>query len=159
MVALSSTLAASRDRAGTRASDEPCLVSGNRLLLVEDEPLVAMMMKEVLSDLDFEVCGPIGSVEEALKKVTSGEIHGAILDINLGGNSVYPVADLLVARRIPFVFVTGYGDQAIDERFAEMRVINKPVDRELLQACFTRTASLDSHGTAPEPERVERYLR
>jgi len=139
MIARSRALGAPRLAPGGRGSIEPCLIiEGDRLLLVEDEPLVATMMKEALSELDFEVRGPIGNVEEALKEVARGELDGAILDINLGGNPVYPVADALMARGIPFVFVTGYSRQGVEERFSEIPVISKPVDRELLQACFAR---------------------
>jgi two-component sensor histidine kinase len=121
-----------------RAAAAPLLVNGKRLLLVEDEPLIAMMMKETLAELDFEIRGPIGNVEEALTEIAQGAVNAAILDINLNGSSVYPVADALAARDIPFVFVTGYTRQAVEQRFAGVPVLSKPVDRDLLLASFRR---------------------
>jgi two-component sensor histidine kinase/DNA-binding response OmpR family regulator len=119
----------------------PRLIRGNRILLVEDEPLIAMMMKEALSELDYDVRGPISSVDDALSEIANGTVDGAVLDINLGGTSAYPVADALVARDIPFVFITGYARQGVEARFSQTPVLSKPVDRELLQASFARPAS------------------
>jgi CheY-like chemotaxis protein len=113
-------------------------INGARLLLVEDEPLVAMMMRQALSELDFEVSDAVGNVEQALSEISSREIHGAVLDINLGDRTAYPVADALLARGIPFVFVTGYSRQGIEERYANIPVLSKPIDRELLKSYFTR---------------------
>jgi two-component SAPR family response regulator len=64
------------------------------------------------------------------------EIDAGIIDINLGGEFVYPVAEVLVARNIPFIFVTGYGVESIDARFASVPVIKKPVQRQVLQRIF-----------------------
>jgi PAS domain S-box-containing protein len=138
MVAASPVLAARRNAAGQSSPAEPRLVSGNRLLLVEDEPLVALMMKDALAELDFEVCGPISDIDEALREIASGPIDAAILDINLGGRSVYPVADALLTRDIPFIFITGYARHSVEDRFADIPVLDKPVDREVLQASFAR---------------------
>jgi CheY-like chemotaxis protein len=112
------------------------LEAGNRILLVEDEILVAMMMRDILSELGFSVVGPFSRLSEAMVAAVHDEIDGGIIDINLGGEFVYPVADVLVARRIPFVFVTGYGVESIDERFSSVPVIKKPVQRQALQKIF-----------------------
>jgi PAS domain S-box-containing protein len=112
------------------------LGAGNRILLVEDEVLVAMMMRDVLSELGLSVIGPFGRLSEAMIAAVHDEIDGAVIDINLGGEFVYPVADVLVARRIPFVFVTGYGVESIENRFGSVPIIKKPVQRPLLQKIF-----------------------
>jgi two-component sensor histidine kinase/CheY-like chemotaxis protein len=124
-------VAAGRSAAGLQ-------INGARLLLVEDEPLVAMMMRQALSELDFEVSDAVGNVEQALSEISNREIHAAVLDINLGDRTAYPVADALLARGIPFVFVTGYSRQGIEERYASIPVLSKPIDRELLKSYFTR---------------------
>ena len=94
------------------------LQRGNRILLVEDEILVAMMMRDMLTELGFSVVGPFSRLSEAMVAAVHDGIDAGIVDVNLGGDFIYPVADVLVARRIPFVFVTGYGVESIDPRFA-----------------------------------------
>ena len=69
------------------------------------------------------------------------DIDAGIIDVNLGGEFVYPVADVLAARKIPFVFVTGYGVESIDGRFAYVPIIKKPVQRQVLQNIFLPTES------------------
>ncbi len=112
------------------------LESGNRVLLVEDEILVAMMMRDILNDLGYAVVGPFSRLSEAMVAAVHDDIDAGIIDINLDGEFVYPVADVLIARRIPFVFVTGYGVESIDARFGEVPVIKKPVQRQALQQVF-----------------------
>ena len=107
------------------AEDKPALPikldTGNRILLVEDEILVAMMMRDMLGELGFSVIGPFSRLSEAMVAAVHDEIDGGIIDVNLGGEFVYPVADVLVARNIPFVFVTGYGVESIDADSAPCR--------------------------------------
>jgi two-component SAPR family response regulator len=112
------------------------VVAGNRLLLVEDEALTGMMMSDMLTELGFHVVGPFGRVADAIAAVGSEDIHGAVLDVNLDGEMVYPVADAVAARGVPFVFVTGYGAEGIDARFARIPVLQKPVERQMLQKIF-----------------------
>jgi PAS domain S-box-containing protein len=112
------------------------LETGNRILLVEDEILVAMMMKDILTELGFSVIGPFARLAEAMVAAVHDEIDAGIIDVNLGGEFVYPVADVLAARKIPFVFVTGYGVESIDGRFGYVPIIKKPVQRQVLQRIF-----------------------
>ena len=98
-----------------------------RILVVEDEAVIAIMIEDMLVDLGCEVVGPAGSVAEAIRLAESEPLSGAFLDVNLGGASIYPVADLLSARRIPFVFVSGYGAGAIAARFAGTPILSKPI--------------------------------
>jgi two-component SAPR family response regulator len=95
-----------------------------------------MMMRDMLSELGFSVIGPFSRLSEAMVAAVHDEVDGAIIDINLGGEFVYPVADVLVARNIPFVFVTGYGVESIEQRFGFVPVIKKPVQRQALQKIF-----------------------
>jgi PAS domain S-box-containing protein len=117
------------------------LETGNRVLLVEDEILVAMMMRDILTELGFSVIGPFSRLSEAMVAAVHDDIDAGIIDVNLGGEFVYPVADVLVARKIPFVFVTGYGVESIDGRFADVPIIKKPVQRQVLQAIFIPAAN------------------
>jgi CheY-like chemotaxis protein len=98
-----------------------------RILLVEDEAIIAIMIEDILADLGCEVVGPAASVADAASLVQTEGLAGAFLDVNLGGASIYPVADLLAERQIPFVFVSGYGAAAIEARFVGTPVLSKPV--------------------------------
>jgi PAS domain S-box-containing protein len=133
------------------------LGNGNRVLLVEDEILVAMMMRDLLSEIGLTVLGPFGRLSEAMVAAVHQDIDAGIIDVNLGGEFVYPVADVLVARGIPFVFVTGYGVESIDGRFAQVPIIKKPVQRQALQKVFvpadgeaSARAASRRHGSARE---------
>jgi DNA-binding response OmpR family regulator len=124
------------------------LVGSNTcVLLVEDESLVAMMMTEALVELGFTVIGPYSNTAEALQAVNNTPMGAAILDINLGNELVYPVAELLAARAIPFAFVTGYGSEDVERRYPDAPVLLKPVDRNALRDLFAqRTSTRDSRG-------------
>lgn len=104
-----------------------------RVLLVEDEAIVGMMMRDILLEHGLFVIGPCCSLREAMSSVSTAEVDCAILDLNLGGDPVYPVAEILHARGIPFLFVTGYGRESIDERFKDVSILQKPVVREGLE--------------------------
>jgi PAS domain S-box-containing protein len=111
-------------------------VAGNRVLLIEDEALVGMMMKDTLIELGFEVVGPFGKMEDAAAAVRDEDFHAAILDVNLHGDLVYSLAEVVAERGVPFVFVTGYSADGIDERFAQIPVLQKPIERHVLQNIF-----------------------
>jgi PAS domain S-box-containing protein len=142
-VPLTDKIAPSARRAGgqrAHGDDKPLLPlrlqTGNRVLLVEDEVLVAMMMRDILTELGFSVVGPFSRLTEAMVAAVHEEIDAGIIDVNLGGEFVYPVADVLVAREIPFVFVTGYGVESIDGRFGHVPIVKKPVQRQTLERIF-----------------------
>jgi PAS domain S-box-containing protein len=131
------------DRAGKarRAADKESgefVVAGNRVMIVEDEALVAMVEMESLAELGFSVVGPFSRASEAMAAVRDEQIDAAVLDVNLDGDLVYSVADELASRGIPFVFVTGYTAESIEERFAHIPVLQKPVERHTLQRIFVR---------------------
>jgi CheY-like chemotaxis protein len=109
---------------------------GKRVLLVEDESLVAMMMGEALRELGYSVVGPCVTTAEAAATIDSTDVNAAILDVNLDGELVYPVAELLAAREIPFAFITGYGEDSLSPRYANVPVLQKPIDRNALRELF-----------------------
>jgi len=115
-----------------------------RVLVVEDEALVAMLIEDQLIELGFDVVGPAATASQAIALCEDERIDGAVLDVNLGGGQRSdPVAELLAAKGIPFVFVTGYGQAGIDRRFADAGVLQKPFTLAeldaLLATCFTRS--------------------
>lgn len=102
---------------------------GLRLLLVEDEFVLALGLSDTLGDLGAVVLGPVATVDDALVLIERvPEIDGAILDVNLGREVVYPVADALLARGIPFLFATANPRANLPERFAHVRICQKPFD-------------------------------
>jgi CheY-like chemotaxis protein len=109
----------------------------NLVLLVEDEPLVAMMLADLLTELGHMVDGPHSRLTDAIGAARKSDIQAGVLDVNLGGDSIYGVAEILSAREIPFVFVTGYGADSIDRRFAHIPVLQKPIERQKLQAALS----------------------
>jgi DNA-binding response OmpR family regulator len=120
--------------------------SGARWLIVEDESLVAMLIEETLIELGFETIGPVNRVANAIELVVAERLTGAILDVNLGGEPVYPLADALRSRGVPFVFLTGYGEAGIHSEFAQYPVLQKPFSIDQMQAVLKRLASI-----APTP--------
>ena len=99
---------------------------GRRILVVEDNFLVATLLAEVLESVGWQVVGPVAHLAAALDAVASEGFDAAVLDVNLGGQAVYPVAEVLVARRVPFVFVTAYGREALPPLFCGRPHLGKP---------------------------------
>jgi two-component sensor histidine kinase len=110
----------------------------NRVLLVEDEALIGMMMVDILTELGYSVVGPITNVAEATALAERGNFANAVLDINLKGQLVYPVADVLIDSGVPFLFVTGYSAERIDKRYANVPILQKPLQKKDLQSAFAR---------------------
>jgi len=100
--------------------------AGCRVLVVEDEMLIAVAIEQVLHALDCQVVGPVGSLEKALKLAQGDSFDVAILDVTIRGGKVYPVAELLLARGIPFVFASGYRDWALPEALRDQPRLMKP---------------------------------
>ncbi|WP_294392226.1 response regulator [uncultured Sphingomonas sp.] len=98
-----------------------------RILIVEDEYMIADQLRRELEQIDFTVLGPVSTVEDALDLIRSEpQVDGAILDINLAGEQVFPVAERLAEQGVPFLFATGYDHSAIPERFAGVQRCEKP---------------------------------
>lgn len=102
-------------------------LTDTRILIVEDEYFLADDLSQALSDAGAHVLGPIPNVDDA-RSFIAGEarIDAAILDINLHGEMVFPIADVLAERGVPFAFTTGYDQSAVPERFAQVPRIEKP---------------------------------
>ena len=106
-------------------------------MIVEDEALVAMILEDQLEELGISIVATCASVPEAMKAIEKSAPAAAILDVNLGGQLVYPVADRLIDQGIPFVFVTGYGRESVDQRYSFVKVLEKPVERQALEGLFS----------------------
>jgi CheY-like chemotaxis protein len=102
------------------------MTNPQRVLIVEDEALVGMALEDALEFLGIEVAGIAGTVDEALAQVAAETFDGAILDVQLHGKDVLPVAESLEKRGIPFVFATGYGKAGLPEKYRDAHVLQKP---------------------------------
>ncbi|WP_322965047.1 response regulator [Sphingomonas fuzhouensis] len=112
---------------------------GCRILVVEDEFMLADDLATELGDVGAIVLGPVGTLDQALDLVAAeARIDGAILDVNLGGEAVFPAADLLLARAVPLVFTTGYGGSAMPERFGHVVRCEKPISIKLITKAIGR---------------------
>jgi CheY-like chemotaxis protein len=122
-----------------------------RILLLDDEPLIAMMMQGWLTELDCEIVGPVHSVRSALMLLDGLDgvaLDGAILDLSLGNNEKsYAVASVLRDRGIPYAFATGYEAADVDPRFRDALVLSKPFEFEAVRAAI---GTLLNPGTMPQ---------
>lgn len=119
---------------GGPAQDAAVDPNDKRVLLVEDEPLVSMMLADMLSAFGHKVDGPYSRFSDAILAAKSNNLQAGILDVNLGGEKTYAVADILANRKIPFAFVTGYGPDTILTEFSHAPVLQKPIEAAKLHA-------------------------
>ena len=103
-----------------------------RILVVEDDFLISVLIESILADLGCTIVGPIGSVPAAIALVETESLAGALLDVNVDGEPVYPVADVLAARRIPFLFITGYTRAELAPPHNDAPALEKPFDETTL---------------------------
>jgi DNA-binding response OmpR family regulator len=112
-------------------------LAGTRVLLVEDEAMVAMLLEDVLEELGCEVVGPVGRIDAAKTAIEAERFDCALLDINLRGQEVYPLIELLDRRSVPFGFVTGYGASGVVKEFKQRPVLQKPFTTRELETVLT----------------------
>jgi CheY-like chemotaxis protein len=117
------------------------------VLVVEDEYLIRMLLEDMLDELGYGVIAAVGTISEARQVATNGEFNAAILDVNLDGQEIYPVADILTTRGLPFVFVTGYGERSLPEPYRGRPALQKPFQAEQLK----RTLAELLPSRAPQP--------
>ena len=110
---------------------------GSRILVVEDDLLVVAELVDTLHSMGADVVGPIVNIEKALERLDrlSG-IVGAVLDVNVQGQMVFPLADELTRRNVPYVFSSGYDDSVVPQRYAGIRRFSKPVDEREIAAAL-----------------------
>jgi CheY-like chemotaxis protein len=107
-----------------------------RVLVVEDEYLIRMLVEDMLADLGYAVAAAVSTVTAASELAVSGDFNAAVLDVNLNGNEIFPVADILERRGLPFVFVTGYGERTLPERYRNRPALQKPFQADQLGAAL-----------------------
>jgi CheY-like chemotaxis protein len=117
------------------------LLSGRRVLLVEDEMLILLMTEDMLADLGCESVTAAATVDQALALIDAQVFDAAMLDMNLNGDKTHNVADALAARGVPFVFATGYSGRDVRESYPDRPVLKKPFKYEELVEIFTRLLS------------------
>ena len=102
-------------------------LQGRRVLVIEDESLVAMLLETILDDMGCAVVGPESNIDDGLRAATTeGGLDAGLLDVNVAGREVFPVAEALKARGVPFVFSTGYGEAGLPEHWRGNPTIQKP---------------------------------
>lgn len=127
-------------------ADDPLL--GRRVLLVEDDAIISMLLEEMLADFGCDVVGTATRVEEALDVIgATTAIDAVVLDVNLNGMRSDPIADALAACGIPFVFSTGYGGSGVVDAHRDRPVLQKPFNQQDLAAALARLLT-DSPQTA-----------
>ena len=124
-------------------------LAGRRVLVVEDEVLVAMLLETALEDENCTIVGPCGTVSEALEAARDEALDVALLDINLGGELVFPVAEVLAERGVPFLLLSGYGDVALPSNRRHWPICTKPFNLHDLMTVLSNLV------TSPRPRGGE----
>ena len=114
--------------------------TSRRVFVVEDEIMIRMLLEDMLADLGYGVAASAGGLNEAMILAKESEFDLAILDVNLNGDPVYPVADLLMQRGVPFAFSTGYGERGLPEPYRGRPTLQKPFQLENLESILTSIA-------------------
>jgi CheY-like chemotaxis protein len=112
-------------------------LAGHRILIVEDEMMIAIMLEDMLEELGGKVAGVAGKPGQALALIGATPIDAAILDVNLDGQNSYEIAAALEARGIPFLFSTGYAALAVDDRYRGRPFLQKPFRQEELEKALS----------------------
>ncbi|MCI0366135.1 MAG: response regulator [Phycisphaerales bacterium] len=123
---------------GDRVASNLSGLEGLRILLVEDMAVVAEAIAGMLRDFGCKVVGPVSTLDEAAHAVREKEFDGVLLDLNLHGEMAFGVADGLISRGVPFIFLTGYGRTAFERPYDEQAMIEKPFTQEELKAIMVR---------------------
>lgn len=115
--------------------------AGRRVLVVEDEPMIRLLLDDMLTDIGYTMAAEAGAVDEALTVAKQGEFDVAILDVNLNGQAITPVVDVLVERGVPFVFVSGYARRGIPDEHSNVPLLQKPFQADGLARALALLAA------------------
>jgi len=117
-------------------------LKGLRVLVVEDESMVCMLMEDMLQELGCTVVGAVARFDEALEQATNGPAFDvALLDVNLNGKQTFPIAEVLAARGVRFIFATGYGEGILPQSLQGGPMLQKPFALEALEKALRRAVS------------------
>jgi CheY-like chemotaxis protein len=114
-------------------------LSNRKVLIVEDEMMIAMLIEDMLDEFGCKLVGPATNVPRALELIGKESIEIAILDLNLGGQDTYAIADALHQRNVPFIFATGYGSTGLRKEFVNRPVLQKPFQTKDLETALTQS--------------------
>ena len=110
-----------------------------RVLIVEDESLVAMLLETILEDMGCTPVGPASTIDEGLALATGAEpLDAALLDVNVAGRQVFPIAEALKARGVPFVFSTGYGESGLSDEWRGHPTVQKPFTESAIRDALVK---------------------
>jgi len=112
---------------------------GASVFLVEDEVMIRMMVADMLEELGFSIAAEAGEINEAMRLAQRTEFDLAILDVNVNGKVISPVAELITARHLPFIFATGYGSSGLPEEYRDRPALQKPFQLETLARVIDST--------------------
>ena len=119
------------------------VLQGRRVLVIEDESLVAMLLETILDDMGCAVVGPESNIDDGLRSATTeGTLDAALLDVNVAGREVFPVAEALKARGVPFVFSTGYGEAGLPEHWRGHPTIQKPFTESAIRDALMKVMNI-----------------
>ncbi len=113
---------------------------GKRVFVVEDELMIRLLLQDMLADLGHTLAGEAGRIEDAVALAKEGDFDVAILDVNLNGQPISPVVEVLIARGVPFLFATGYGQRGVPERYRGTPTLQKPFQSDALAAALKTVA-------------------
>jgi CheY-like chemotaxis protein len=116
-----------------KADPQGASLAGRRVLVVEDEALVTMLLQDTLEEIGCEIAGLASRFGDALEKATALAFDAAILDVNLNGQQTFPIAEALRTRGLPFVFATGYGAGSLPASMQQVPVLQKPFQQRDLE--------------------------
>jgi CheY-like chemotaxis protein len=119
-------------------------VNGKRVLVVEDEMMIRMLLEGMLDDLGHTVAAEAGGIDEAIALAKKGDFDVALLDVNLNGRPITPVVEILVKRGVPFVFASGYGQSGVPEAYRGSPTLQKPFQVEALAKAIEAAAKVTS---------------
>ena len=120
-------------------------LSGRRVLIVEDESLVAMLLETILEDMGCTPVGPASTVDEGMDIVTGGDaLDAALLDVNVAGRHVFPVAQALKDRGVPFVFSTGYGESGLPDAWRGHATVQKPFTESAIREALMKAMGVEN---------------
>jgi len=119
------------------------ILAGRRVLVVEDELMIAMLVESALEDEACTIVGPYGRVSEALEAASSEDLDLAVLDVNLAGEMVFPVAEMLAKRGVPFLLLSGYGEMALPKDRVDWPICAKPFKIDDLMSVLSRLVEAD----------------
>ena len=117
-------------------------LAGQRVLVIEDESLVTMILEDTLAEIGCEVAGLASRLRDAVQKAQSLSFDVAILDVNLNGEQTFPIAEILIDRGIPFVFATGYGSASLPAPLQAVPVLQKPFEQRDLEIALCAALSV-----------------